>query len=266
MNNAVAHIKINTHERKILVYFKWACFIAATYFGFKAFTNFSYYGFNESFTLLFFVACTAGLMWAGRRISSKQLLGNEPAKGWVAQFPNARYSHYGNNTGIALDDQTRTIHLLEGKLSKSYSYNDVRSWNTNVQTGGVVYGGGLAGVFGTLEAAKGNNASTGLFIIVKDIEHPEWKINFYTRKNRDLRKTHAKWLEILTQSINSDIPETLRSAKIFSETALNNPRPIGPVSGLTIDLAKSGSKMFCPECGAPNTASSKFCKKCGETL
>lgn len=254
-----------------MIILKWPLFAAAAYFGWKTILELTTLvgltsGIPSFFWMSFFLAGTAALVWAGRRSDVNATLPKGQVGVWLAQFPNAHHSHHSNKTGIALDDQARIIHLLEGKISKSYSYDDVRSWNTNVQTGGVVYGGGFAGAIGTIEAGINNVKNTGLFITVKDVEHPEWRISLCKPNHRDARKIHARWIEILAQAINLDRPAVPPSTQVFPNMAVNIKPPIVAAVPHMNYLANSGSKVFCPECGSANDASSKFCKSCGQAL
>lgn len=252
--------------------FKWPLFIAAFYFGFKALMEpagllgLTSGGFSL-FWMLFFLACTVTCVFAGRKVAGNTLSTTGRTGTWLAQYPNARYSHHVRKSGIALDDQKRVIHLLEGKVSKSYSYDEVRSWNTNIQTGGVVYGGGLAGAIGTIESGANNMKNTGLFITVKDIEHPEWRISLCAPNHRDARKIHARWMEILQQSLNQDVPAERQTSQFQPPQAAQKPWvDATPAVLQTGHVPSYGSKVFCAECGSANSISSKFCKSCGHTL
>ena len=65
-------------------------------------------------------------LWAGKR------RGNDP---WLADKANCPFKWAYDNTGLALDTATRTIHLK-------------------------------------------NKAQSGLFIMMRDIEYPQWRISF----------------------------------------------------------------------------------------
>jgi len=123
------------------------------------------------------------------------------------------YKHQFRETAIALDPDERVIRV-RGKfgkqiVQKEYSYADVRSWNFNISTGGQVRLIGNQGVNAAVSAAvinhmqnKQNEAGTGLFITVRDIDYPEWQILFPTSKGRELEL--KRWMEILRQQINLD--------------------------------------------------------------
>ena len=79
---------------------------------------------------------------------------------------------------------------------KSYDFNAVREWRTSIQTQGVVYGGGLQGAMANAAEASRAAQNTGLFLLVKDIEDPEWHIKIRNKK------VLSKWYEILHQELN----------------------------------------------------------------
>ena len=252
--------------------FKWPLLIAAFYFGYKALMELAYLfglaaGWFSLFWMLFFLACTVACVLAGRKVAGSMLSANGQTGGWLAQYPNMRYSHHAYKSGIALDDQKRVIHLLEGKISKSYSYDEVRSWNTNIQTGGTVYGGGFAGAIGTIESGMNNMKNTGLFITVKDVEHPAWRISLCKPNHRDARRIHANWMEIMQQSLNQDAPAELQSTQFPPSRPANMLRPeAAPAILSSSQLTEPAGRCFCAECGLPNVTSSKFCKSCGHKL
>ena len=106
-----------------------------------------------------------------------------------------------SGTAIAINPKTRKVLLLVGKVAKSYSYEDIRSWSANQgQRSGGAVGHGLQGVLtaGARNMADANRADqeTGLFVKVRDIEHAEWRISMFDGAAR------ARWVEILQQEIN----------------------------------------------------------------
>jgi Domain of unknown function (DUF4755) len=111
------------------------------------------------------------------------------------------FHHSHKGTGIALDRKTEKIVLMEAGRQKEYAFSAVRNWETNISTGGGVIGGGLVGVAANRGAQAQNQANTGLFIEMKDIDNPKWHITFGPS---DLKKELPRWMEILRQSINKD--------------------------------------------------------------
>jgi len=109
------------------------------------------------------------------------------------------YRHFFQDSGIALDPKNQQLHLYSKPHYKTYKFEDIRRFETNIQTGGAVYGRGLAVVAGNLASAKNNAKSSGLFIDVRDIDFPRWKVDFNLRK---IEKELPRWMEILRQHVN----------------------------------------------------------------
>lgn len=114
---------------------------------------------------------------------------------------NAKYEHMEHGTLIILNPGARRLGVSVGGKSKVYSYDDLRSWDVRkVSRGGGAVG---YGVTGTVAAGSQNIAAsmeadcqTGLFLTVRDIDHPEWRISMYGADDR------ARWAEILRQEID----------------------------------------------------------------
>ena len=126
---------------------------------------------------------------------------------WIKQFPNAQYAFCNGKVGIAVDSKASMLHLMEKGFSQTYAFSDVRSWRTNLQTGGtnVYYGGGA---FAALDAGSASNAqrtankmNTGLFITVRDVNHPEWHLTFAANESQE-KLQQARWFEVLNQAVN----------------------------------------------------------------
>lgn len=126
---------------------------------------------------------------------------------WKAKFPDASYSYAYGDYGIAVDEKNLKIQLMEEGHHREYPLSAVRSWRANLVTGGeIVYAGGNAFTAIALGAAnrkqaKANLSSTGLFVSVKDVDKPEWRIKFSDDEIEE-KKQQNRWCEILTQVIN----------------------------------------------------------------
>lgn len=177
----------------------------------------------------------------------KLMTSSKSTPAWVSQFENIQYSNEFANTGIAIDGANQKIHLMENGFTKTYSFSDVRDWKTNLQTGGHIYGGGAQGMLANSATNAGNVKSSGLFISVKDIEHPEWHVKLCLPGNKEDRKIHARWMEIMKQTIN--------------EGSLDMPA----VAATEIKKAPA-TKRFCSTCGAKSNLESAFCEDCGTAL
>lgn len=135
----------------------------------------------------------------------KQKATQKPAQlGWADKFPQAKYKFCKKGYGIAVDVEGEMLHLKALEKEMSYPFSSVRNWESNIATGGGMYGGGAYGVGHNLRRNIENKHNTGLFITVKDIENPKWKIEF-PGSERELEREFARWMEILNQCINKDL-------------------------------------------------------------
>lgn len=128
-----------------------------------------------------------------------------------------KYSHMAAGTGIAIDTARQLLRLRstpksEKPVVKDYSFSDVREFERIVLTGGtVVAGQGIAhNAQGALNAVganvqvakhnarikKENESNSGIFITVKDIDNPRWRVAFPDKSELD------RWMEILRQAIS----------------------------------------------------------------
>ncbi|MES2149871.1 MAG: DUF4755 domain-containing protein [Pseudomonadota bacterium] len=114
--------------------------------------------------------------------------------------PGAGFDHSEGGTGIALNPKSRTLALLADGGYQSYDYERVREWASNEQKAGQVVGFGLAGAASAtganIRAAREAAANTGLFVTVKDLGRPQWRV---AMKDKAMR---ARWMELLQQEIN----------------------------------------------------------------
>ncbi|MBN8921880.1 MAG: hypothetical protein BGP10_14545 [Rhodanobacter sp. 68-29] len=112
-------------------------------------------------------------------------------------FAGAAHSFVSKNTGIGIYPDKRTLLLKQGARKKEYSFADVREWEVNLQTGGHLIGNvGMAGVAHNVRTIRENRNASGLFVKVRDIETPVWRINML------LKDDQQRWMEILRQLIN----------------------------------------------------------------
>ena len=145
-----------------------------------------------------------------KRLATK-MLAKESILNELPEIMNADYKHVIGDSAIALNKSTQTLFLANGSTRKTYSFQDVRNWNYAVLAGGASLGGRFEkGVVGQIQAfttakeyvrnAKNIAAGSGLFIEVKDIDHPKWRIEF-ARSNL-MEAELLRWMEILRQNIN----------------------------------------------------------------
>lgn len=116
-----------------------------------------------------------------------------------------KYSFRGGSSAIAICPERKLLKLKEGRNEKEYGFADVRNWEANQQTGGMAIGGGnlnsaMAASSHNFGVAMANKRASGLFVTVKDIDNPVWRINMLDKKDQQ------RWMEILRQTINEDHP------------------------------------------------------------
>ena len=126
---------------------------------------------------------------------------------WKAKFPNASYSYAYGHDGIAVDEKNLKVQLMEEGHHKEYPLSAVRSWRANFASGGeiIAVGGSAINAMGVIAAnrkqANANLSATGLFVSVKDVDKPEWRVKFSDDEIEE-KKQQNRWCEILTQVIN----------------------------------------------------------------
>lgn len=114
----------------------------------------------------------------------------------------AQYAYVADNTGIAVDPGKETVRLKNGSNIQTYPFSAIRGWRPNLSTGGAIVGAtgaaGPAAGSANLRNERENRKNSGLFVSVRDIDHPEWRIDMPNENNQ------KRWMEILRQSINND--------------------------------------------------------------
>lgn len=107
------------------------------------------------------------IAWGVWKIWNDKKPENDP---WLPARAGCQYKWAYGGTGLALDITSRTIHLKSKQTQKSYSFDDIREWKYNVQTGGEIINGSV-GVNAGIHMK--NKAESGLFVLMRDIEHPQ---------------------------------------------------------------------------------------------
>lgn len=121
------------------------------------------------------------------------------AKAFGAGF---RYHFYKAGSGIAISPERKVLKLKEGSLTKEYAFGDVRSWESQRLSGGMVvssgagFSGASAAGAANLAQHRANTRASGLFVSVRDIDHATWRIAVLDQREQ------AKWMEILQQCIH----------------------------------------------------------------
>lgn len=117
---------------------------------------------------------------------------------WNALVQDARYKHFHDGTGIAVDPANQKIHLSgffgSRCLHKTYDFSQIKEWRWSID--------------------DNEKANTGLFVAVRDIETPDWRVSFSLRRKtrRDFKLDLQRWMEILDQTVNDAQPGSARSA------------------------------------------------------
>lgn len=113
-----------------------------------------------------------------------------------------KYSFSYGKTGIAVCPEKRLVKLREKSLVKEYPFEMIRSWESNIQTGGMAVHGGSSFTGATnvgaanLGRSIANRRASGFFVYTKDIDNTTWRVEMFEKKEQ------AKWMEILQQCIN----------------------------------------------------------------
>lgn len=124
------------------------------------------------------------------------LIGNGAANKTNAEFSNGfQYFYTGGGTGIAVSTERKIVKLKDGIKIKEYSFVDMREWKISSLSGGHV-SGGLHSLGYNLATNAENRKGSGLFVYVKDIDNPVWRIAMLNKSEQ------SRWMEILQQTIN----------------------------------------------------------------
>lgn len=111
------------------------------------------------------------------------------------------FDHAEDGTGIALNRSKRELALLADGEWRTYGYEQIREWAIQSQQAGTVVAGfgvvnGISAAGASARMAREAKANTGLFLTVKDLERPQWRV---AMKEPMVR---ARWMELLRQEIN----------------------------------------------------------------
>ena len=154
----------------------------------------------QSFLVWFILALTivvVAVVWKKNQTKQQQ---NDP---WWLARKDCQFRHFFKGTGVALDTANRVIFLKNKSLEKSYSFDDIRNFKYNVSSGGQIIGGkGLQAAAYNIRVIKENDANSGLFITIRDIDNPQWKIAF--PYNGKIESELLRWMEIFRQYVNNE--------------------------------------------------------------
>lgn len=158
-------------------------------------------GADHGFVLFIIGWTPAGLVaWfymnrASKRESAHQVMLKE-----AGVEVGAGCDHSEDGTGIAINKQAKTLTLQIKDKWKTYPFTAIREWETRNERAGQIVATGLAGGVAALGAnermAREAKQNTGLFVTVKDVDNPKWRI---AMKDEQMQ---ARWMEILRQELN----------------------------------------------------------------
>jgi hypothetical protein len=113
---------------------------------------------------------------------------------------DAKFVHMEAGTVIVLNPERRRMALAVGGDAKVYGYDEVREWSAQKESRGGSVGIGVAGTIAagsaSIAASRQADLNTGLFVTVRDIDHPLWRISMFEASDR------ARWSEILRQELS----------------------------------------------------------------
>ncbi len=108
---------------------------------------------------------------------------------------NPRYYYEKRKTGIAISNNFQKIALVNENRHKVYNLEDIRNHETSIVEPDQIIGnriGMQAHAYNVGSAIKASRES-GLFIKVKDIEYPVWRIEMFSKVDQQ------RWHELLNQ-------------------------------------------------------------------
>jgi len=155
---------------------------------------------NSFFEILLFIGASAVLIYFAfikNKSTSTSSSSNSTTSDKKQSFD---YYHDYAGTAIGVAKLSSELYLKNGKIEKTYSFADVRNWESSIQSNEVYRGNGMAGIAASMSVAANNKKNTGLFIDVRDIENPKWIVRF--KLDRNIEKNMGRWMEILRQTIN----------------------------------------------------------------
>jgi hypothetical protein len=119
----------------------------------------------------------------------------------VGVAPGSGWDHAEDGTAIALNPGKREVGVQVGQSFQVYPYEKVRHWEAREERPDVVVArfgvaNGVAAAGAQARLAREAAANTGLFIEVKDVEAPSWRIVMKDQSTR------SRWMELLRQEIN----------------------------------------------------------------
>jgi hypothetical protein len=113
-----------------------------------------------------------------------------------ARGMQAAHQLWVDGTGIAIAPARKELLLASGPIRRKYVFGQVREFSTSKRTPDQIIGGGTVGGMANVAAAVRAQQGSGLFIWVKDIDHPEWRVAMLKTTDQQ------RWYEILQQNLS----------------------------------------------------------------
>lgn len=92
---------------------------------------------------------------------------------------------------IIIDTNKRTVFLRSDKRAKTFSFSDIKSWETSLIQDAQLNVHHLQNFY------KG-----GLFITTRDFDNPIWQIKFKPQKGNSLEQQYRAWMNVFDRVFN----------------------------------------------------------------
>lgn len=117
---------------------------------------------------------------------------------------------------IKIDTNEETVYLSDGKRSKTYPFEHIKSWSYEIE--GMTLNRGI-GITGTMMAnhinalnAENRENNSGFFVLTTDLKDPEWHIYFYSKYSgksdkyaKDMKSQLLTWMNVFDHVFNGKI-------------------------------------------------------------
>lgn len=110
-----------------------------------------------------------------------------------------KHYHFYDSTGIAISRDAKQVALIQYTKKAVYDASLIRGHRMSYVEADRIYDGSVQAAVVNMKLKSDAAAETGLFVQVKDIENPEWRISMPVKKDQ------AKWHEILTQFYEGEL-------------------------------------------------------------
>jgi hypothetical protein len=167
----------------------------------------AYLGVQFQSWIVFIIILTVSNIILFKLLMESNDMGRVNMDSWLRSVKDYNYKYAWDGTGIAVDSNSRKIHLASQfdkiTISKEYSFGEVRTWEYKIP--GLTKTLGNVSTQMALDVVTSNlmdAEKTGLWLTVKDTEYPKWFIKFKYDNKADIEL--SRWMEILSQEINNE--------------------------------------------------------------